>query len=121
MAGSVIIDEKTVIAFNSYGFDLVAELTRDALKINDSDLIANIYESMDSGYMPFIRLDTLGGTDIERFYLATKKAFLEWKQCNSIPFHEWNDLIEKLEHDERVNGKKWASSIQQGTTGTGHN
>jgi len=102
MAGSVIIGRKTGVAFNSRGFDLVVELTRDLLKISDPDLIGPIYESMDVECMSFIRLDTLDNADLERFYVATKKAYSDWKQHHSEPFPEWAELIEKLEADERL-------------------
>jgi hypothetical protein len=102
MAGSVIIDDKTSVAFNSRGFDLVVESIRDALKINDPDLIAPVYESMDVGCMPFICLDNLNEKDIQRFFLVAKKSFFEWRQHNSESFPEWTELIEKLESDERI-------------------
>ncbi|MFJ1288537.1 hypothetical protein, partial [Acinetobacter baumannii] len=59
MAGSVIIGNNAGVAFSSRGFDLVAELTRNVLKISDPDLIPPVYESMDVEYMPFISLATL--------------------------------------------------------------
>jgi hypothetical protein len=102
MAGSVIIDDKTAVAFSSRGFDLVTESIRDVLKVSDPDLIAPVYESLDVGYMPFISLDTLGKADAERFYLATKAAFSKWSQRNPEPFPEWTELIDKLEADERL-------------------
>jgi hypothetical protein len=102
MAGSVIIGNNTGVAFNSRGFDLVVELTRNVLKASAPDLIDTVYESMDVEYMSFISLDTLDGTDLERFHVATKKALLDWKQDNSEPFPEWDELIDKLEADERL-------------------
>ena len=102
MAGSVIIGNNAGVAFSLRGFDLVAELTRNVLKISDPDLIPPVYESMDVEYMPFISLATLDGANLERFTAATKKAFSDWKQNNSEPFPEWNELIEKLEADERL-------------------
>lgn len=102
MAGSIIIDNKTSVALNSLGFDLIAGSIRNVLITSAPDLIPLIYESMDSGYMPFICIDTLSGADVERFYRATKRAFLEWRQHNLEPFPEWVELIEKLESDERI-------------------
>lgn len=103
MAGSIIISPGKGVAFNSRGFNLVVELIRDVLKVNDPDLIECVYESMDFGCMPFISVEALGESDARRFYLATTKAFAEWRRHNSEPFPEWSELIEKLEADERLN------------------
>jgi hypothetical protein len=103
MAGSVIIDNRTAVAFSSRGFDIVTELTREVLKITDPDLIANIFESLDVECMPFISLDALSGRDVERFYVATKKAFVDWQQHNPEPFSDWQELINRLETDQRIN------------------
>lgn len=101
MAGTVLLGNQKGVAFNSFGFDQVVESTRDVLKISAPDLIAPVYESMDLEGMMFICLDTLGGADVKRFCIATKKAYSDWRQKNSEPFPEWEELIEILEADER--------------------
>lgn len=102
MAGSIIIDDKTGVAFNSQGFEIVSEHIRGALKTIAPDLIIPIYESKDVGYMSFISIEALKRADVRRFYAAANEAFLEWKQYNSEIFPEWVELLEKLEADARL-------------------
>lgn len=101
MAGSIIINDKTAVAFNSRGFEIVSESIRRALEAVAPDLIAPVYESKDIGYMPFISVDTLDGAGVQHFHAAANQALLKWKQHNSETFPEWNELIDKLEADER--------------------
>lgn len=101
MAGSVIISDKSAVAFNSRGFEIVSESVRRALEAVAPDLIAPVYESKDVGCMPFISIDTLDGAGVRHFHAAANQALLEWKRHNSEPFPEWSELIEKLEADER--------------------
>ena len=102
MAGSVILDDKTAVAFSSRGFDVVQAAIREVLGAIAPELIEPVYESLDVGCMPFIALDELDDEGATQFYIATKQALSDWSQRNLEPFPEWGELIEKLEADKRV-------------------
>jgi hypothetical protein len=103
VAESVIIDDKNRLHLALA--DLIVESIRSVLEINDQDLVSIVYESMDTKYMPFICHSyalIISIKQITRDFMLREKSFLEWMRCNSVPFHEWLEVIEKLEYDERL-------------------
>jgi len=87
------------VAFNSQGFHLVTERTRQKL---DDSVIKEIYNPLDAGGMPFIDLKHADVASVKAFHEATAEAFNEWRDENSVPFPEWQQLIRQLEADPRL-------------------
>ena len=100
MAGTILINEHSAVALNSFGYHRMIEAVRAELAAADPSVVSAIYEGNDVACMNFISLTEQDASGFRAFLNAAISA--HQKAANDgQTFPEWDELMVKLEADQR--------------------
>lgn len=104
MAGTIIISSDASLSMNSFHFDYLANMIRQALLLSDGEVASQVFQILDEGGLDIVSARDLGHEKFLIFLRAVERAEVASRENSAHARFgpSWDELRKMIAADPRV-------------------